>query len=818
MHEKMRNAATRVGAAVLSVAMGLALVPAVKGTTKVRADGFVKDGTNTKLGVNGIAAPKAPEEGGSAWAGSYVWYGVFEGEPVKFRVLDPHTQDFGPATENGGYTMFLDSEIALKEMKFDNTKIAWADSALREYMNDTFMDLLFWDDERDAIATSVRAGGETYPEGTFYAKEMNPSVGVNDQMFLLDVSEASNPKYGYSNDPGCAPVTTWDDPMWGFYGAANHVKYYEGQKVVWWTRSTNTYSSSTVTCTSTSGDFVYRSSPSAVHGVVPAMNLRNDRILMNTMIKAPDDEGVGGEYILTILADKSEFDIAPQAYANTGIGGDERTMSIPYTLTGEMASEVNRISILILDKPYKENAWEDTDANILFYDGLSGDISTDGAGLFTLPDEFDLKDWGSKYFVYVFAECIPQYENEPEERLTCYATEFYSVDIYDPSCTISFDAAGGTGTMPQVPAWKCMSYTLPECQFTAPEGMAFEAWDLGTPGSTIVINSAITIKPIWKAVPHSITVTSDGGGTGSASPATATIGTEVILTATPNDGYLFKEWQVISGGVTITDNKFVMGGQDVVIKAVFREPTFEDFVERLYTVALGRPSEAEGKAFWVDQVVNKGFTGADCARFFMLGAPEFLGRNLTDDEFVEVLYKTYFDRASEADGKAYWLSRLASGTERAVLVEEFIESVEWCNVCATYGVKSGAKYHKATIASKNAVKFATRLYTCCLGRDPEEDGLNYWSLALTNLDATGYQAASLFFTLPEFVGLQTTNEEYLTRLYKTFMGREPEAEGFAYWLGLLNGGTDRNDVMKAFAGCPEFLEICNQYGIERGEI
>ena len=249
-----------------------------------------------------------------------------------------------------------------------------------------------------------------------------------------------------------------------------------------------------------------------------------------------------------------------------------------------------------------------------------------------------------------------------------------------------------------------------------------------------------------------------------------------------------------------------------------KDPSFEDFVERLYTVALGRASEAEGKAFWVEQVVKNGFTGADCARFFMLGAPEFLGRNLTDDEFVEVLYKTYFDRDSEPDGKAYWMGRLADGTARAVLVEEFIESVEWCNVCATYGVKSGALYHKATVPSKNAVKFATRLYTCCLGRDPEEEGLNYWSLALTNLDATGYQAASLFFTLPEFAGLKTSNEEYLTRLYTTFMGREPEADGFNYWLGLLNGGTAREDVMKAFASCPEFQEICNQYGIERGEI
>ena len=202
----------------------------------------------------------------------------------------------------------------------------------------------------------------------------------------------------------------------------------------------------------------------------------------------------------------------------------------------------------------------------------------------------------------------------------------------------------------------------------------------------------------------------------------------------------------------------------------------------------------------------------------MLGAPEFLGRNLTDDEFVEVLYKTYFDRDSEPDGKAYWMGRLADGTARAVLVEEFIESVEWCNVCATYGVKSGALYHKATVPSKNAVKFATRLYTCCLGRDPEEEGLNYWSLALTNLDATGYQAASLFFTLPEFAGLKTSNEEYLTRLYTTFMGREPEAEGFAYWLGHLSTDMNRLQVLQGFAQSQEFTNICNEYGIDRGTI
>ena len=57
-------------------------------------------------------------------------------------------------------------------------------------------------------------------------------------------------------------------------------------------------------------------------------------------------------------------------------------------------------------------------------------------------------------------------------------------------------------------------------------------------------------------VEHTVTVNTDGNGTASASPATASNGTEITLTAQPNAGYHFKEWQVVSGGVTIANDKF----------------------------------------------------------------------------------------------------------------------------------------------------------------------------------------------------------------------------------------------------------------------
>lgn len=70
---------------------------------------------------------------------------------------------------------------------------------------------------------------------------------------------------------------------------------------------------------------------------------------------------------------------------------------------------------------------------------------------------------------------------------------------------------------------------------------------------------------------YAVIVRDDGHGTGSADPASATAGTEITLTATPNAGYHFKEWQVMSGDVTVRDDKFTMPSDNVEIKAIFEE-------------------------------------------------------------------------------------------------------------------------------------------------------------------------------------------------------------------------------------------------------
>ena len=145
-------------------------------------------------------------------------------------------------------------------------------------------------------------------------------------------------------------------------------------------------------------------------------------------------------------------------------------------------------------------------------------------------------------------------------------------------CTITFNASDGSGSMDSVTVNAGTIYILPACGFTAPADQEFKAWEIG--GTEYKVGDSYTvlvdteIKALWEnsvITPTTYTVSNDGNGTASASHAKAAAGTEITLTATPQIGYHFKEWQVMSGGMTIKDNKFIMPDTNVEIKAIFEE-------------------------------------------------------------------------------------------------------------------------------------------------------------------------------------------------------------------------------------------------------
>ena len=147
-------------------------------------------------------------------------------------------------------------------------------------------------------------------------------------------------------------------------------------------------------------------------------------------------------------------------------------------------------------------------------------------------------------------------------------------------CTITFNAGGGSGSMGPVIVKAETNYILPACGFTAPTDQEFKAWEIsGTEykvGDTYTVSGDTEIKALWEnsvitPTTYTVTVSNDGNGTGTATPSTAAAGTTITLTATPKTGYHFKEWEVISGGVTIKDDKFLMPNDNVEVKAIFEK-------------------------------------------------------------------------------------------------------------------------------------------------------------------------------------------------------------------------------------------------------
>ena len=117
----------------------------------------------------------------------------------------------------------------------------------------------------------------------------------------------------------------------------------------------------------------------------------------------------------------------------------------------------------------------------------------------------------------------------------------------------------------------------------APDGKTFDKWT--TSGGVTLANANafsttfkmpnkdVTITANYKTLStgkYSINITNDGNGKANANVTEAKAGDVITLTAQPTEGYIFKNWIVVSGGsIDIKNNKFTMPAEKVIIDAIF---------------------------------------------------------------------------------------------------------------------------------------------------------------------------------------------------------------------------------------------------------
>ena len=112
--------------------------------------------------------------------------------------------------------------------------------------------------------------------------------------------------------------------------------------------------------------------------------------------------------------------------------------------------------------------------------------------------------------------------------------------------------------------------------------------------------------------------------------------------------------------------------------------SYDLFIYRLYKGILNRELDEPGKAYWVSKLESKEMTASEIAKFF-LTSEEFTNKNLSDAEFVTILYNVLFDRAPDTDGFNYWMSKFATRT-RVGIINGFLITEEWANMCKKFGL------------------------------------------------------------------------------------------------------------------------------------
>ena len=246
---------------------------------------------------------------------------------------------------------------------------------------------------------------------------------------------------------------------------------------------------------------------------------------------------------------------------------------------------------------------------------------------------------------------------------------------------------------------------------------------------------------------------------------------------------------------------------------VVEKNPIEDFVKRMYTVALGREAEKAGLDDWSSQLSEQKIDGAGIANGF-INSVEFKNRNLNNSDFLDVLYRTFFDREADAGGKSYWLGKMETGISRTEVLSGFVNSQEFSNLCDSFGIARGTMQANGSSIYRPGVRgYVLRMYTKALNRDGETVGVEDWTNRINTGAMSAETVAKSFFGSEEFLNRKLSNEDYVETLYQTFMDRASDEEGKNYWLNKLSGGMSRDQVLEGFSRSVEFLEIMHRYGL-----
>jgi hypothetical protein len=241
----------------------------------------------------------------------------------------------------------------------------------------------------------------------------------------------------------------------------------------------------------------------------------------------------------------------------------------------------------------------------------------------------------------------------------------------------------------------------------------------------------------------------------------------------------------------------------------------KSLVTHFYEAILGRAPDSSGKTFWAGEAQRMSGLGANVNEVWYAMAmnfyfsSEYLARGRDNTGFVSDLYKTFFNRAADSSGLAYWVGQLNNGVPREVVLVSFMLSPEFT---------SFAQGVFGNTAARAEVDMVMDFYRGLLARMPDTGGFNFWVGQFRTAQCQGQQAvydkvesiSSSFVNGSEYGGRNRSNAQYVGDLYNTFLRRGGDEGGVKFWIAELDANhRTREDVRQQFKASSEFTNRVN---------
>lgn len=165
-------------------------------------------------------------------------------------------------------------------------------------------------------------------------------------------------------------------------------------------------------------------------------------------------------------------------------------------------------------------------------------------------------------------------------------------------------------------------------------------------------------------------------------------------------------------------------------------------------------------------------------------------------------------------------------------LEGLTEKTEYKNLKITFTLENGktVEHTLDTFTTEaeevkptgKTAEFVSRVYKIALGREPEVEGWEFWIKKLDSKEITATEfIAENLMTQPEFVDRELSKRTFVTTMYSLIVNREPDEEGQKYWerkydeYRRTTGSVEelRIKIAREMMDQPEFKELVNELNL-----